>query len=291
MSSSARRVNTPSPTPNAGDSAPVSSPRNAECAATPTLGKEEEEEEEEKEERETTATVIHSSAPSTKSRDTTNYQEMLKPEGQAIGEVVKTSLLKRGVKSDSESSKSIDQYMRHVWRFLHYCEETAEQNEKRIYFISRQMFENYLDWYEAKTNRRQNDYKHVGVALGHVVRCFLQLDDEKISESGVEDESEMYFRSSDGLSREDAKNIAALAGKDVQSNDGFWLNGGKGKSLLSKKKTAVRLGKVKARNDGVTATTQGTAVDAIIEEDVFYGAANVGPRSRSVRRLRRRHLD
>ena len=106
MSSSARRVNTPSPTPNAGDSAPVSSPRNAECAATPTLGKEEEDEEEEKEERETTATVIHSSAPSTKSRDTTNYREMLKPEGQAIGEVVKTSLLKRGVKSDSESSKA-----------------------------------------------------------------------------------------------------------------------------------------------------------------------------------------
>ena len=54
MSSSARRVNTPSPTPNAGDSAPVSSPRNAECAATPTLGKEEEEEEEEKEEEEET---------------------------------------------------------------------------------------------------------------------------------------------------------------------------------------------------------------------------------------------
>ena len=38
----------------------------------------------------------------------------------------------------------------------------------------------------------------------------------------------------------------------------------------------MRVGKVKARNDGVTATTQGTAVDAIIEEDVFYGAANVG---------------
>ena len=45
---------TPSPPPNAGESARVSSPRNAECAAaTPTLGKEGEEEEEEEEEEET----------------------------------------------------------------------------------------------------------------------------------------------------------------------------------------------------------------------------------------------
>ena len=44
----ARARRTPSPPPNAGDSARVSPPRDAECAAaTPTLGEEGEEEEEE----------------------------------------------------------------------------------------------------------------------------------------------------------------------------------------------------------------------------------------------------
>ena len=55
MSSSARRVNTPSPPSNADDSAHVSLGIDAECIATPT---QEEEEEEEEEEKETTATVI-----------------------------------------------------------------------------------------------------------------------------------------------------------------------------------------------------------------------------------------
>jgi len=281
MSSSARRANTPSPPPNAGDSARVS---HAECAATlATLaqGNEEDEEMEEEEEEEET-TVKNSSAPSTRIRDTTNYQARLKSEGQAIAGTVRRFLIDRGVKSGAEQSKSIEQYMRHVYRFLHYCEVDADENgEKRVYFISRQMFENYLNWYEKQVKRPQNDYKHVGVALGHVVRCFLELDEKKILEqqekSGVvggdEDESEMYFRSSDGLSRADAKIIAARAGKDVQANDGFW-HVGNGKSFLSKKKMDVNLAKIKARNEGVVPTTQGTACDAIIEEDVFYGAAD-----------------
>ena len=48
----ARARRTPSPPPNAGDSARVSPPRDAECAAaTPTLGEEGEEEEEEERRR------------------------------------------------------------------------------------------------------------------------------------------------------------------------------------------------------------------------------------------------
>ena len=71
---------TPSPPPNAGESARVSPPRDAECAAaTPTLGKEGEEEEEEEEE-ETSATVTNSS---TRTRDNTNYRNLLKTEGLA----------------------------------------------------------------------------------------------------------------------------------------------------------------------------------------------------------------
>lgn len=112
MSSFARRANTQSPPPNAGDSTRVFSRRYAECTATPTLGYEEEEQEEE--ERQTTATLINSSAPSTKSRDTTNYRGELQPEGKAVGEAVRKFLVNRGVKSDSEESKSIEQYMRHV---------------------------------------------------------------------------------------------------------------------------------------------------------------------------------
>ena len=281
----ARARRTPSPPPNAGDSARVSPPRDAECAAaTPTLGEEGEEEEEEEEEEETNATVTNST---TGTRDNTNYRELLKSEGKAVGEKVRSYLVKRGVKTETDSSLSIDQYMRHVWRFLFYCDELAKTNpneERNSYYISRQMFEDYLRWYEKKIGRNQNDYRHVSVALGHVVRCFLELDEKKISEqqqqqeSGVvggdEDESEMYFRSSDGLSRADAKTIAARAGIDVQANHGFW-HVGNGKSLLSKKKTDVNLAKMKARNDGVVPTTQGAAVDAIIEENVFYGAANV----------------
>jgi len=69
----------PSPPPNAGESARVSPPRDAECAAaTPTLGKEEEEEEEEEEE--TNATVTNST---TRTRDNTNYRDLLKTEGKA----------------------------------------------------------------------------------------------------------------------------------------------------------------------------------------------------------------
>jgi hypothetical protein len=276
----ARARRTPSPPPNAGDSARVSNAERAATLATLALGNEEEEEEEmeEEEEEETTATVTNSSAPSTRSRDTTNYQVRLKSVGQAIAKTVRQFLIDRGVKSDSEESKSIEQYMRHVYRYLNYCEELNPNEERNSYYISRQMFEDYLRWYEEKIGRSQNDYRHVSVALGHVVRCFLELDEKKISESGVvggdEDESEMYFRSSDGLSRADAKTIAARAGIDVQANHGFW-HVGNGKSLLSKKKTDVNLAKMKARNDGVVPTTQGAAVDAIIEENVFYGAANV----------------
>jgi len=254
---------TPSPPPNAGDSARVSNAERAATLATLALGNEEEEEEEmeEEEEEETTATVKNSSAPSTRSRDTTNYQVRLKSVGQAIAKTVRQFLIDRGVKSGSEQSKSIEQYMRHVYRYLNYCEELNPNEERNSYYISRQMFEDYLRWYEEKIGRSQNDYKHVSVALGHVVRCFLELDEKKISEqkqeSGVvggdEDESEMYFRSSDGLLRADAKTIAARAGKDVQANDGFW-HIGNGKSLLSKKKTDVNLAKMKARNDGVDAT-------------------------------------
>ena len=136
---------TPSPPPNAGESARVSPPRDAECAAaTPTLGKEGEEEEEEEEEE----TVTNSS---TRTRDNTNNRDLLKTEGLTLGVEVRRFLLERRVKSDSETSQSIDQYMRHVWRFLHYCEELAKTNpneERNSYFISRQMFENYLRWYE-----------------------------------------------------------------------------------------------------------------------------------------------
>ena len=90
------------------------------------------------------------------------------------------------------------------------------------------MFEDYLRWYEEKTGRSQNEYRHVAVALGHVVRCFLELDEKKIleqGETGDGDEREMYFRSSAGLSREEAKSIAARAGKEVQASAGFWHNG------------------------------------------------------------------
>ena len=74
----ARARRTPSPPPNAGDSARVSPPRDAECAAaTPTLGKEGEEEEEEEEEE----TVTNSS---TRTRDNTNYRNLLKTEGKAL---------------------------------------------------------------------------------------------------------------------------------------------------------------------------------------------------------------
>lgn len=70
---------TPSPPPHAGESARVSPPRDAECAAaTPTLGKEGEEEEEEEEE--TNATVTNSS---TRTRDNTDYRNLLKTEGKA----------------------------------------------------------------------------------------------------------------------------------------------------------------------------------------------------------------
>ncbi|CAL6288767.1 unnamed protein product [Bathycoccus prasinos] len=213
----------------------------------------------------TTATVMNSS---TKSRDNTNYRKLLKTEGLSLGQAVRTILLNRRVKSDSEASQSIDQYMRHVWRFLHYCGELAKTNpnttnpnkERNSYFISRQMFENYIRWYEKKIGHSQNDYRLVGVALGHVVRCFLKLDEKKIleqEERGDDDESEMYFRSSEGLSREEAKTIAARAGIDVQANAGFW-NNGQGKSLLSEKKKDAHLAKMKARNDGVTPTTRGT---------------------------------
>ena len=69
----------PSLPPNAGESARVSPPRDAECAAaTPTLGKEGEEEEEEEEE--TNATVTNSS---TRTRDNTDYRNLLKTEGKA----------------------------------------------------------------------------------------------------------------------------------------------------------------------------------------------------------------
>ena len=267
---------TPSPPPNAGESARVSPPRDAECAAaTPTLGKEGEEEEEEEEEEKMQTTVTNST---TRTRDNTNYQDLLKSEGKALGEKVRSFLRGRGVKTETDSSLSIDQYMRHVWRFLRYCEELNPNEERNSYYISRQMFENYLRWYEKKIGRSQNEYRHVGVALGHVVRCFLELDEKKSleqGESGNGDEREMYFRSSAGLSREEAISIAAKAGKDVQANAGFWHNG-QGKSFLSEKKMDANLGKMKARNDGVTPTTRGTAVNAIIEEDALYSAANVG---------------
>ena len=59
---------TPSPPPNAGESARVSPPRDAECAAaTPTLGKEgEEEEEEEEEERGDSYEFFHKNSPTTR---------------------------------------------------------------------------------------------------------------------------------------------------------------------------------------------------------------------------------
>ena len=157
----------PSLPPNAGESARVSPPRDAECAAaTPTLGKEGEEEEEEEEEEKMQTTVTNST---TRTRDNTNYQDLLKSEGKALGEKVRSFLRGRGVKTETDSSLSIDQYMRHVWRFLRYCEELNPNEERNSYFISRQMFEDYLRWYEEKIGHSQNEYRLVGVALGHVV--------------------------------------------------------------------------------------------------------------------------
>ena len=54
--------------------------------------------------------------------------------------------LERRVKTDSETSQSIDQYMRHVWRFLRYCEELAKTNpneERNSYYISRQIYSSF----------------------------------------------------------------------------------------------------------------------------------------------------
>ena len=69
---------TPSPPPNAGDSARVSNAERAATLATLALGNEEEEEEEEEEE--TNATVTNST---TRTRDNTNYRDLLKTEGKA----------------------------------------------------------------------------------------------------------------------------------------------------------------------------------------------------------------
>ena len=117
-----------------------------------------------------------------------------------------------------KTESSLNSYSIHIWRYLFFC----EQIKKEIY-ISLQMFEEFLQWYDERVQHLQSNYKICGAALAHVVRYFLLLDDAADGES-VDDEneeSEKRFRSSELLTRAQATKKAA-GGNEKDAMTGFW---------------------------------------------------------------------
>jgi len=132
------------------------------------------------------------------------------------------------------------------------------------------MFVEFLEWYDIFSGHLQSNYKICGAALAHVVRYFLHLDDLDGGETvdDENDESGKRFRSSELLTREQARRRAA-GGNDKEAMIGFW-----GKAV-SDRSTIVKKAKNEARKSGVVATTQGTSVDKIKDERVIYTGGEI----------------
>jgi len=270
-----RRDNTPEPPPkpdenSGGRDDVVACEQTARASPREKEGEEECDEEFELEDEPGVTTdtkaKVHGRGKAAFSADRRQYKALVSDEARKLGEkIIEHMEGNRSVKGGK--GKSSEQYSRHVWRYLYFCEQKVEMESTStssvIYFISLSMFAEFLEWYDKFSGHLQTNYKICGVALGHVLRYFLRLGDE--AGESVVDESEKRFRSTVGLTREQAKEIAANENKN-DANVGFWGE------ALSERTTIVKKAKSEARNNGVVATTQGTSVDKIKEEEMIYRA-------------------
>jgi len=140
------------------------------------------------------------------SADRRKYKALVSDDARRLGEEIIAHM----------KNKSSASYSRYIWRYLFFCEQKAE---KKIY-ISLPMFEEFLQWYDEYTQHLQTNYKICGAALAHVVRYFLHLDDAD-GESVDKIEAEKRFRSSELLTREQARKRAA-GGKDKDAMAGIY---------------------------------------------------------------------
>ena len=84
---------------------------------------------------------------------------------------------------------SVDQYARYASRYLYFLEQTTskegedgEDNNGFIHHISEARFDAFVEWYGKRAEEcgyADNDQKTPASALSHLLRMFLEQDDEE----------------------------------------------------------------------------------------------------------------
>jgi hypothetical protein len=212
-------------------------------------------------------------------RDDTKYFQMLSDKGKAVFEEFREYIMTQHV----VATGSVDQYLRHIARYLYFLEQTTskeggdgEDNNGFIHHISEERFDAFVEWYGKRAEERgygDNDQKTPSVALSHLLRMFLELDDEEenlMGGGGNLPPEKRRFRETTHLSLAQAREIIRknmnVQKRRTDKETFFNLRPGKDSAVM-KKRVEKRLEKKEARANGTVATTLGSGVQRVMSSD------------------------
>jgi len=199
-------------------------------------------------------------------RDTTSYFKELSDKGKEVFGKFQDYLKGR-------QAGSVDQYVRYVARYLYFLEEQTTSEEGGddngfVHHISEALFEAFVVWYGKRAEEfgyADNDQKTPSVALSHLLRMFLEQDDEEeeklTSDGGTLAPEKRRFRESEHLSLAQAREIIRknmnVQKRRTDKETFFNLRPGKDSAVM-KKRVEKRLEKKEARANGTVATRRRT---------------------------------
>ena len=118
-------------------------------------------------------------------RDATQYYRLLSEKGKGVFQRFIEYCKTESIVTDG----SVDQYARYASRYLYFLEQTTskegedgEDNNGFIHHISEARFDAFVEWYGKRAEEcgyADNDQKTPASALSHLLRMFLEQDDEE----------------------------------------------------------------------------------------------------------------
>ena len=114
-------------------------------------------------------------------RDATQYYRLLSDEGKGVFQRFIEYCKTESIVTDG----SVDQYARYASRYLYFLEQTTSaglDDNGFVHHISEARFDAFVEWYGKRAEEygyADNDQKTPASALSHLLRMFLEQDDEE----------------------------------------------------------------------------------------------------------------
>ena len=114
-------------------------------------------------------------------RDATPYYRQLSEKGKGVWQMFIEYCKRESIVEDG----TVDQYARYAARYLYFLEQTTSAGEDDngfVHHISEARFDEFVEWDGKRAEERgyaDNDQKTPSSALSHLLRMFLDQDDEE----------------------------------------------------------------------------------------------------------------